>query len=282
MALFARAVDFDHPVENYLRVFLIHSILFISICGLAASWNLLVTGYTMFRGKGKGKGKMRGPNSGADAGKLHFVSSNTSSGTALRVRDADDLSRRPTAPDVNRMKMPKNIQTQVHWFSSGWSKSTALANNAITEFNQSFALGDIQPAASLVALFDQYAIFAVYARIIVQTTAPIATTIPVYTTALDFDNITNIANQLTLRGYSTSVTSPIGTVQERYIEPCNSPALYSGAVFTHFGQSRMWVDCANFTTPHYGLRLIVAPLGAAVTGSIDVELTYVVCCRNVL
>lgn len=217
-----------------------------------------------------------------NAGKQHFLASTTSSGSAFRVRNADDVSRAPLAPDVNRLHMPKALQTQIHWIQTSTDSTVALANNAITEKNLTFQLSDTTVAGSIAGLFDQYAIFAVNVRIIVSNSATVATSPPLFTTAIDYDNVTNLGNLAVLRSYSTAVTSTVNEIQERYIEPCNAPALYSGSVFTHFGQSRMWVDTTNTTTPHYGLRMIVGSLGAAVTGVISFETTYVICARNIL
>lgn len=220
--------------------------------------------------------------SGANAGKQHFIASTTSSGSANRVRVADDVSRRPLAPDVGRLHMPKQLQTQIHWIQSSFEFNKALASAAITENNLSFALSDLAIASSVAALFDQYALFAVSARVIIQTSAPAAANPPTYTTAIDYDGVQNLGSLAVLKGYSTSASTSILEIQERYIEPCNAPALYSGSVFTHFGQARAWVDTANTSTPHYGLRMIVSNLGAGVTGVISTEMTYVICARNVV
>jgi len=186
------------------------------------------------------------------------------------------------APDISRLRMPKNLLTQIHWLSTSLQFTTALANNAITEFNFPFSLGDLPLASSITGLFDQYAIFAVYIRTIINYSTTSAVVSPTYVTAIDYDNVANIGNIATLRTYSTQLTTPIAEVQERYIEPCNAPALYSGSAFTHYGQARMWVDSANNSTPHYGFRCIIQALGAGVTGLAAFECTYVVCARNLV
>jgi len=232
-----------------------------------------------------GRGKSR-PNkasrSGRNVGKQHFIASTTSSGSALRVRVADDISRQSMAPDLGRMSMPKNLQTQIHWFQSSCQFTQSLGANVLTEFNFPFSLGDLSVSGAIAALFDQYAIFAVNSRIAINSSPTVSTAIPVFMTAIDYDSVGNLGSVSKIKEYSTVCITTIAETQERYLEPCNAPALYSGAAFTHYGQSRMWVDASNVSTPHYGLRIIVAPLGAAVTGSIIVENTYVVCARNVV
>jgi hypothetical protein len=231
---------------------------------------------------GRGKSRQNKAKSGQNVGKLHFVNSNTSSGSAIRVRVADDLTRRPLAAAIDHMHMPRDMQTQIHWFQTTYLNSTGLANNALTEYNQTFQLNSTAIYGGIAALFDQYAIFAAYVRVIVNSTAPVATQVPALVTAIDYDNTNAIGTLATLQGYSTSTVTGISEVQERYIEPCNSPALFSGSAFTHYGQARMWVDTANVSTPHYGIRTMVSALGSGVTGSLQLEITLVICARNVI
>jgi hypothetical protein len=172
------------------------------------------------------------------------------------------------------------MQTQIHWFTASQEVSATLLATGITEFNQSFNAAQVAIGGAITSLFDQYAIFAVYCRIVCTSSGFNGTAIPEYTTALDYDNTNNLGSLNTLLGYGTALTTPLNVVQERYIEPCNAPALYSGSAFSHFGQARMWVDSANTTTPHYGMRLIVNALGTGVTGTVVVNVTYVLCARN--
>jgi hypothetical protein len=189
-------------------------------------------------------------------------------------------------PDIGRMSMPVNLQTQIHWFQSSLQFTTALNATTITEFNFPFTLGDLAGplSSSISILFDQYAIFAVNLRYILNFSAPVTSASPTYTTAIDYDNVGLLGNIILIRAFSTAVTSSVADVQERYIEPCNAPALYSGTggLFSNYGTARMWVDSANISTPHYGSRCIVSPLGAGTTGTLSVECTYVFCARNVV
>jgi len=235
------------------------------------------------RGRGKSR-QNKASNRGDYAGKQHFVDSNTSSGTALRVRVKDDMTRAPVARSIIGLRMPVSQQTQIHWFQTSYQPAATLnASNLLTEFNQSFSLGQTGLVTPIAALFDQYAIFAVYVRVIINVSSNASSTASLeYVTAIDFDNINPVGNFGNLQTYSTSTTTELSAVQERYIEPCNAPALYSGSAFSHFGQDRMWVDAANVSTPHYGFRCIVAPIGAGATGSITLEITTVICARNVI
>lgn len=231
--------------------------------------------------KNKNKNHTDAKNS-QNAGKVHFINSNTSAGTAYRVRVADDIVRSPLAPDLSRIRMPKNMQTQIHWLQTTQIYSQALANNAITEANLQFQLNATAIASGVTTLFDQYAIFAVYVRATVNSTSPVSTNTQQFITAIDYDNITNLGSTSTLAGYSTALTTSLAETHERYIEPCNAPALYSGSTFSHYGQARMWVDCSNPGTPHYGLRCIVFALGSGVTGNVTFDISYVICARNVI
>jgi len=232
---------------------------------------------------GRGKSRQnKAKNSGRDVGKQHFINSKTSVGSAFRVRVADDMTRRPLAPDLNRMSIPRNIQTQIHWFTCDYVITFSLASNAITEFNQAFSLVSCptQFYTPISTLFDQYAIFCAYLRFNVNNSGASATSNNSYLTALDYDNSTNLGSYTALQAYGTVNESQVSEVQERYVEPCNAPALYSGGTFSHFGQARVWVDSVNTSTPHYGFRCIVAALGAGVTGQLNIEISLVVCARN--
>jgi len=217
-----------------------------------------------------------------DAGKMHFVKSNESGSTQIVVKSADDLTRRPMAPDLARLHIPKNLLTQIHWLSTSIEFNQTITSGAITEKNFSFSLGDLPLAGQIAALFDQYAIFAVYVRVITNVANLSAGASPTYTTAIDYDNVSNLSSVPQVKSFSTSLTTPISEIQSRYIEPCNAPALYSGSAFTNYGQSRMWCDNVNNGTPHYGFRFILPSLGAGATGTVVFECTYVVCARNVV
>jgi len=180
--------------------------------------------------------------------------------------------------------MPLQLQSQIHWFSTSFQLVVAIVSNAITEFNTPFALSQTSAAfqAGIQALFDQYAIFAVNTRTSIYASSTTANLSQEYTTAIDFDNVATLSSTASLRAFSTACTTSTSEVQERYIEPCNAPALYSGSVFTHFGQDRMWVDAVNVSTPHYGLRIIANNLGASSLGNITLDVTIVVCARNTI
>jgi len=223
----------------------------------------------------RGKGRKN-----IEPGLSHFLASSTSSGSAVRVRNLDDATRAPLTPDLSRVRMPKNIQTQIHWFTASQILSTTLTVGAITEFNQSFNIAQTAIGGAITGLFDQYAIYAVNCRIIHNIVGANAVSVPEYVTALDFDNVNNLGSVNLLLGYGTAMTTDFNEVQERVIKPCNAPALYSGSGFSHFGQARMWVDSANTTTPHYGLRYIANALGTGVTGTVAINVTFVICARN--
>jgi hypothetical protein len=222
----------------------------------------------------KRRSKRRGK--GPDPAKRHFVDSNTSVGSANRVRVADDLTRHSLVPSLSGMRMPKNMQTQIHWFQSTVSQTANLSGSGITEANRSFLLNDVAYQSQLAQIFDQYAIFAVYIRVVVSGSFSNAARV---VTAIDYDNTANIGNINTLMGYSTAAVATALEVQERYIEPCNAPALYNGSAFSAYGQDRMWIDTANTAVPHYGFRCIV---DAATSGVINQTFTYVICARNVI
>jgi len=230
----------------------------------------------------RGKSRQNKANqSGRSVGKQHFINSKTSSGSALRVRVVDDITRAPLAPDLNRVSMPKSLQTQIHWFTADFSNSASLSTSTVTEMNQPFALNSLPSGFTnaISALFDQYAIFAVYARVSVNATVNVSAN-PRFFTALDYDNSANLGSVTAIQQYGTVAESTFSEIQERYLEPCNAPALYTGSVFTGFGQGRMWCDSATTNVFHYGLRILVDSIGASGTGTVNAEYSLVVCGRQ--
>jgi len=227
--------------------------------------------------------KTKRNNSGRSVGKQHFINSKTSSGSALRVRVADDMTRPALTPDLARVTMPKSIQTQIHWFTCDFANSASLSTTTVTEMNQPFALNSLPSgfANAIAALFDQYAIYAVYARVLVNATVNVAAN-PRFFTALDYDNTTNLGSVTAIQQYGTVAESSLTEVQERYLEPCNAPALWTGSVFTGFGQSRMWCDSASQSIFHYGLRILVDSIGSGGTGTVNAEYSLVICGRQTI
>jgi len=171
------------------------------------------------------------------------------------------------------------IQSQLHWFTGDTTVQTNLLTTGVTEFNQSFALSSFGLSTAIINLFDQYAIFAVYCRISCTGSVTSATSFKLFT-AIDYDNTNNLGSENLIQAYSSVSSMDFGEVSERYIEPCNAPALYSGSAFSNFGVARTWCDSTSATTPHYGLRVLARALGSGSVGSLNISISYVVVARN--
>jgi len=229
--------------------------------------------------RGSDRRNNRGSSGQNYPGKQHFINSNTSSGTALRVRSADDVTRRPMVPSLSGIRIPDQVESQIHWFRTDFSSSVAANTTTITELNTAFQLSSLPNVTSITNLFDQYCIFCVYGRFKFNGTLGTNTTSR-YFTALDYDNVNNVGSVASIQRYGTMVESDLFSVQERYVEPCNAPALYNGSAFSAYGQDRMWVDSANGNVPFYGIRCLVDGIGAGGAGVMAAEFTVLVCARN--
>jgi len=154
----------------------------------------------------------------------------------------------PNTPDC---KFPNLRQSAIHSFvlSSEINTITTSATVATT-FAYAPSLSNFPDAAFLTACFDTYRILCF--KIQFSPTVLNPNFITNIITAIDFDDATASVN---LSSRDTAQSVPLGQYFERTFVPRVSNALYSGSVFTSFGQmKREWIDQTSNTVPHYGLK----------------------------
>jgi len=209
------------------------------------------------RGKNT-KSSKRGNNTSRSVDQL-IVSSHHASGGAMVNMPRSDLVSRVPSWNLTQ-KPPLNYMTQIHWIQSSYTALVNVSNSGITESNLSFNLSALNSGSNLASLFDTYCIYSAHVRYTLLSEYSSTGSYGYINTAIDYDNVNSLGSLPALQDYS-SIQQTILDPQisaERFIKPCVSPAIYnaSSSAFSGFGTSRMWVDCANPSIPHYGLRLI--------------------------
>lgn len=154
-----------------------------------------------------------------------------------------------------------------------------------------FKLDDLSQVATFSSLFDQYRIDRVHLRIRPKNTAFFLASVaspnqasPDILLVADFDDSTAPASSSELKQYQNVVIMNGGDSLDAIIEPSLTPAIYSGGAFSGYGvENSRWLDIANTSIPHYGVKFAVTALQATATYSYqwDVEAWYQVSFRNV-
>ena len=138
-------------------------------------------------------------------------------------------------------------------------------------------LADFAGYASYAAIFDQYRIREVLVRIkarnnavsVFNTASPNGA-VPTAYIVRDLDDGTALSAVIDALQYDNCQTF---NGQEdcvvRY-QPAVTPAVYGGGAFSGYAVERsdkLWLDIANTTIPHYGLKIEIGPLTATTTSS---------------
>lgn len=142
-----------------------------------------------------------------------------------------------------------------------------------------FALADIPNITSLSALFDQYRIDRIQFRLrsrnpalfmMNQASPNYSATCPLI--VLDRDDNSAPSTLSELKQYDNcQVISSCDSI-DIIFEPSTAVALYAGGVFSGYKvetDSDGWVDMANTTVPHYGLKVGIPALVATTTSRLD-------------
>jgi len=227
------------------------------------------------------KNKRKNKGSGSGGSNVRSYLSNTNSGgtQALVQRAPGDFNIRPMRMSITQ-DPPKNFPSMIYWVRISVDDTIAFTTTTTTGA-RTFQLSDMSRAVALAANFDQYCVHTVIANFDPQM-APGSTITPgVFASAIDFDSAVVPTGPGQLEEYFSylSMNMAPGTVQERIIQPCVTPALYSGsAVFSGYAVARSWIDSANTSVPHFGVKY--AYVGSSGNMTIKVVYTYIIGFRN--
>lgn len=167
------------------------------------------------------------------------------------------------------------------------------STNAPVFAGYAFTAADLANIASLGALFDQYRIDAVQLRFRSKNNA-----VSVYNTAspnnaavgplivIDRDDNTAPTTLSELHQYDNCIDLASQDSCDILIEPSITPSVFAGGAFSGYAvddSGKYWLDKANTTIPHYGVKIGIPALPTSTTNRFDwlVEAWYKVSFRNV-
>jgi len=223
--------------------------------------------------------KKSGGKKGVNTNDDWIATTNTGASQGLVQRAPADSRLKPMVMTIIQSP-PKNFPSMVYWLRISVDDTISFTS-VINTGARTFQISDMARAVAHATNFDQYCIHTVIANF-APMMAPGSTITPgVFASAIDFDSSSVPTGPGQLEEYFSylSMSMAPGTVQERVIHPCVTAALYSGsAVFSGYGVSRSWVDSANTSVPHYGVKY--AYVGSSGNMVIKAIYTYVIGFRN--
>ncbi len=138
-------------------------------------------------------------------------------------------------------------------------------------------LSDFAGYSSFAAIFDQYRIKEILVRfkarsnaVSVFNTASPNGAVPTAYVVRDLDDATALTAVTDALQYDNCQTFNGEEDCVVKYKPAVTPAVYSGGAFSGYGVTqadKMWLDIANVTIPHYGLKLVVGGLTASTTST---------------
>lgn len=156
-----------------------------------------------------------------------------------------------------------------------------------------FALADIPNVASVGALFDQYRIDEIQFRlrsrnpgvfVANQASPNYSTTSPLL--VIDRDDNTVPTTLTELQQYDNCQCISAQDSIDIVFEPSITPAVFAGGAFNGYAvtdSGDYWLDVANTSIPHYGIKAALPALVTSTTQKFDwdVEAIYKVSFRNI-
>ena len=156
-----------------------------------------------------------------------------------------------------------------------------------------FALADIPNISSIGALFDQYRIDRIQFRLrsrnnalfIANQASPNYSTTNVYI-ATDFDDNSAPTTLLEIQQYDNAQVISSSDSIDLILDPAITPSVFASGAFSGYAVDdgdKYWLDLANTSIPHYGLKIGMSALVATTSQKFDwdVEAWYKVSFRNV-
>jgi hypothetical protein len=177
-----------------------------------------------------------------------------------------------------------NVIYRIHQETNLGPVSTSSAGGEVI-FTRAFTLTDLSQSSSLVAIFDQYKIEQIETWIVPTTsTSSNAAGIDGYTisSVIDYDDdSTSGATSLTMQQYQNCVmSSRFEGVYRRWAPHVQGSLLNSGnSLVGASNVSAQWIDCAQPTIKHYGMKLVQT--ATATTSVIGLRVRLTVAFRNV-
>lgn len=144
-------------------------------------------------------------------------------------------------------------------------------------------LNQVPNYTEFTALYDMYKINGIRWRFSPRANSAEAGTnqglIKLFT-GIDYDDITTPSLTDILQYESLRVTQS-NKDHVRFVRPRVAKAVYQTSVGTGYSAGRGWIDCANPTVAHYGLKWVLQQLPAG-NQSYDLQVTYYLSFKNVV
>lgn len=191
-------------------------------------------------------------------------------------------ARRP----ARSLVVKKLINSNVHKFNRTIFYNGAISGSTVVDTfgAQYFRLVDIPNYTEFTNLFDMYRIDAVKITFMPRgNSAEVGTNqgLVKFFSVIDYDDITTPTAINDLLQYENLKVTNTAKNHSRTIRPKLAKAMYQTAIGTAYGAGTGWVDCANPTVPHYGLKWALQQLPAG-TQNIDIMLKFYMSFKNVV
>lgn len=207
--------------------------------------------------KGKKKtGKKKGGQGSANAIMKYFMKSDDN--TSNEQLCMSDLKIHPLSGAYNE-SIPRNWENQTYFVRDVCETSTNWTSGGTVYATYQFILSAFYKANVIATVFDQYAMHAVKVQFVheIQNSS---VTPGEFGSCIDFDSAATPTGFGQLEDYNNFRMSPIaqGQEQTRFLMPCTTPFVYqSGTSLGSFNVGRYWVDSANTSVPHFGIKYAV-------------------------
>lgn len=181
------------------------------------------------------------------------------------------------------MKMNRQVQNQVHNFKRSFYSSTGVIVPAGTGFSfnaYNFTLSVLPNITDFTSLYDQYKINGVKFSLIprhteVGITAAVGSQVM---SVLDFDDDSVPTSINDLLQYGNMKQTRGNVNHSRYFKPSIRTSVdVIGGTGYQISKPR-WLDLANLTIKHYGLKYAIEQAGVAI--SYDVKIDIYFQCKN--
>jgi len=181
------------------------------------------------------------------------------------------------------------VNSKIYAFSQNLSETTItqtaltptlLGGATISIFSPTLSLLD--QASTFTALFDQYRIVRVDYRFRSmfrnENFTASSDLAPLLYVISDYDDNTNPASLAALRQYQSIQIHEYESFNYSIVPHC-ADALYSGSVFTSFGNiTSPWIDVVSTGVVHYGIKIGIT---AGATGQTNLQKWWVSCALTV-
>lgn len=185
-----------------------------------------------------------------------------------RYQQVEAHGNLPLVPDAMPMQLKAG---KVHSVWKTVDKGSLVASTTITQTaTYAFALGDVSDSSNYVNVFDQFRIKQVQISFIPDTIGANTTTVLPLISVIDYNDASPLATLAAVYEYDNVLTTQVGQIHTRTLNPTASTPVYNGSVFTAFAQSdnNQWIDTNSTTAQYYGVKTIWLPSAASAQYSV--------------